>query len=58
MLASLRQIWRTNGALSSTSLVISELNGLIQFELVSVHLGVKAVEGLQHDSEIARAQVN
>jgi hypothetical protein len=33
------------GDIKLTSLVIPKLNGLIQFQLIGVYLGIEAVEG-------------
>lgn len=41
-----------------TSLVIAELHGLVQFELISIHLCIKAIEWLQHDREVSGACVH
>lgn len=41
-----------------TSLVIPELHGLFRHQLISIHLGIEAVEQLQNDRQVARAGVN
>lgn len=46
------------GDIKLTSLVIPKFNGLIQFQLIGVYLGIEAVERLQHNCEVAGAQVN
>lgn len=41
-----------------TPLVFSKLHRLLQHQLIGIHLGVKAVVGLQHDRQGPRADVD
>ncbi|KAK5635006.1 hypothetical protein RRF57_010718 [Xylaria bambusicola] len=41
-----------------TSLIFPEIDGFLQLHLVSIHFSVKAVEGIQDDSQIARACID
>jgi len=41
-----------------TSLVFPKLNWLVQGQLVGVHFGVEAIVRLQHDGQVARADIN
>lgn len=46
------------GEMNLTSLIISELNRLLCYQLIRVHLCFKAIEQLQDDCEVARACVD
>lgn len=41
-----------------TPLILPEFNGLVHRQLIRVRLRIKAVERLQHNSEVSRASVN
>jgi hypothetical protein len=42
-----------NGEVSRTSLVLPELHRLLQDQLIGIHLGIKTVVRLQHNSQVS-----
>lgn len=43
---------------SHTSLILPELHGLLQSQLIRVHLGIEAVIRFQHDRQVTRADID